>query len=257
MSALGGKMGSRTSWLSVPVIGGLSRRTRATRRMPRAHPTRAGVNLQVSRTIPARGCRWFRVLAILLAWTLLLGPAPAQAGWLRRALGMEVAADLAGTVARAGATRVLTASELAEQRFLARSYIRDVEKRTGRLLPPSQKARIFEAANQRNFRLLDDAGKAANKAQFEARKKAMIASWERETGATWPRYHADVPSPGGGPVPYRRAGSKLDLHHVIPKENGGPNTWWNSHPAASPSEHQAGIHGGNSALRRLQSLFGR
>ena len=44
----------------------------------------------------------------------------------------------------------------------------------------------------------------------------------------------------------RKAGQRYDAHHLIESSFGGSNAWWNLHPAAFPSEHQAGIHAANS-----------
>lgn len=40
----------------------------------------------------------------------------------------------------------------------------------------------------------------------------------------------------------RKNGYNYDAHHIIELSYGGPNIWWNMHPAAFPNEHQGGIH---------------
>ena len=36
--------------------------------------------------------------------------------------------------------------------------------------------------------------------------------------------------------------SLYDAHHIIESSYGGPNQWWNMHPARFPDQHQQGIH---------------
>ena len=63
---------------------------------------------------------------------------------------------------------------------------------------------------------------------------------EKQTGQSWPRYTEDLYSKNGTLV--RRAGQPYDAHHIIESRYGGPNQWWNMHPARFPDQHQQGIH---------------
>lgn len=58
--------------------------------------------------------------------------------------------------------------------------------------------------------------------------------------------HGVLPLQGIRPDLYGQAGQRYDAHHLIESSFGGSNAWWNLHPAAFPSEHQAGIHATNS-----------
>ena len=79
----------------------------------------------------------------------------------------------------------------------------------------------------------------------------MRDAWSQKTGQEWPKYKEDVYSKNGKPYLYE--GDNYDLHHIIERKYGGPNTWWNSHPASNPIEHQAGIHGSASIAKELFS----
>ncbi|MCC8399168.1 MAG: HNH endonuclease [Rickettsia endosymbiont of Platyusa sonomae] len=46
------------------------------------------------------------------------------------------------------------------------------------------------------------------------------------------------------PDPYR-IGYQYDAHHIIQIDHGGPNTWWNIHPAHGIIEHKL-IHAKDS-----------
>lgn len=71
-------------------------------------------------------------------------------------------------------------------------------------------------------------------------KDRLIDEWEKNTGDKWPVYTEDVLNDAGEVI--RKAGQRFDAHHLIESSFGGPNAWWNLHPAAFPSEHQGGIH---------------
>lgn len=64
----------------------------------------------------------------------------------------------------------------------------------------------------------------------------MIKEWEENTGQKWP---------------IDEKGNRYQLHHIIEQQYGGPNEWWNSHPAKFPDEHQGGIHAKGSPSREL------
>ena len=43
------------------------------------------------------------------------------------------------------------------------------------------------------------------------------------------------------------------LSYLIESSHGGPNQWWNIHPARFPDQHQGGIHSSGSPARDLFS----
>lgn len=68
------------------------------------------------------------------------------------------------------------------------------------------------------------------------RRAKMIKEWEENTHQKWP---------------VDENGQRYQLHHIIEQQYGGPNEWWNSHPAKYPDQHQGGIHGKDSPSRKL------
>ena len=119
-------------------------------------------------------------------------------------------------------------------------YIDDIKLQTG--LPvnaPQQKLLDAHLAKVDHTRLTTAESKA-HRAQFNKVKSDLIDQWEAKTGQTWPRYAEDLYSKNGTLV--RRAGQPYDAHHIIESSYGGPNEWWNMHPARFPDQHQQGIH---------------
>lgn len=72
--------------------------------------------------------------------------------------------------------------------------------------------------------------------------------WEKN-GQEWPTYTEPVLSKNG--KVYLDIGDNYDLHHIIERKYGGPNTWWNSHPASNPTQHQGGIHGSGGIANEI------
>ena len=48
----------------------------------------------------------------------------------------------------------------------------------------------------------------------------------------------------------RNKNDKFDAHHIIQLDHGGPNTWWNIHPADGVVEHKL-IHGTGSKANEI------
>lgn len=189
-----------------------------------------------------------KTILLLLAITLLI--CPLTSAFARRHYIMDaVALSLLHHEEKVYIARRLEGKEMKKALYLSRKYIHDAEMKTNRNIELEQKQHLIEALRQKHFGKLQKTAKSANDKEFKNGKRRMIAEWEKHTGQTWPKYTAEnAPRPA-------KIGQRYDLHHIIPKENGGPNVWWNSHPAASPSEHQAGIHASGSALRQLQDLI--
>lgn len=114
----------------------------------------------------------------------------------------------------------------------ARAILRDVEGRTGMTIPSNQRSLLADQVRAVDHRIpVSDAQYKALQAQYRSSRPSMIADWEANTGQVWP------------------AGAQA--HHIIPTRYGGPNQWWNIHPAQG-SVHQGGIHGVGSPT---QSVF--
>ena len=152
----------------------------------------------------------------------------------RQALKRADELPAAGT-AQAGAA----ASRVGAQPAWGR-YIDDIQAQTGLAVGPRQQKLIDGHLAKTEHTRLSAADSKAHRAQFNKVKNDLIAQWEKQTGQTWPRYTEDLYSKNGTLV--RRAGQPYDAHHIIESSYGGPNTWWNMHPARFPDQHQQGIH---------------
>lgn len=174
-----------------------------------------------------------------------------DAGVFRKIIEADVAVHIAKTVAR---HRVFTVmddireAEALNRKRLAikrgQSAIKEVEQITNRKISKEQKGYLIESMKQHEFGKMNKGAIDDTKKEFESNRKKMIREWEQHYGEKWPTY-----------VNKNGATKNYDLHHIIPKAEGGPNTWWNSHPALNPSEHQGGIHASGSVLSELQKLF--
>lgn len=123
-------------------------------------------------------------------------------------------------------------------------YLKQVEKFTNRDIKPVQREKLQKALKEQDFlKQTPEKTKLHNKLFDNARDK-LIDEWEKNTGDKWPVYVQDVLNKSGEVI--RQAGQRFDAHHIIESSFGGPNAWWNLHPAAFPDEHQLGIHGINS-----------
>ena len=119
-------------------------------------------------------------------------------------------------------------------------YLNDIKAQTGLAVSPKQHKLIDEALAKNDYTRLSTAESKAHRAQFNKVKNELITQWEKQTGQSWPRYTEDLYSKNGTLV--RRAGQPYDAHHIIESSYGGPNQWWNMHPARFPDQHQQGIH---------------
>lgn len=128
-------------------------------------------------------------------------------------------------------------------------YLDDIEKITKREIPTNQKELLEKALTENEYVKLspEDVEDAAY--DFAKKKSDLILEWEKKTGQTWPRYTEDVYNEAGNLI--RRKGQLFDAHHIIEKSVGGPNEWWNLHPARFPSEHQQGIHAAESLASKI------
>ena len=149
---------------------------------------------------------------------------------------LKAADDVPATgAARAGAA----ASRVGAQPAWGK-YLNDIKAQTGLAVSPKQQKLIDEALAKTDYTRLSTAESKAHRAQFNKVKNELITQWEKQTGQSWPRYTEDLYSKNGTLV--RRAGQPYDAHHIIESSYGGPNQWWNMHPARFPDQHQQGIH---------------
>ena len=149
---------------------------------------------------------------------------------------LKAADDVPATgAARAGAA----ASRVGAQPAWGK-YLNDIKAQTGLAVSPKQQKLIDQALAKTDYTRLSVAESKAHRAQFNKVKNELITQWEKQTGQSWPRYTEDLYSKNGTLV--RRAGQPYDAHHIIESRYGGPNQWWNMHPARFPDQHQQGIH---------------
>lgn len=123
-------------------------------------------------------------------------------------------------------------------------YLEEVEKITNREIKPNQMEKLQIALKEQDFAKLDTEKSKLHRKLFDNARDKLIDEWEKNTGDKWPVYAEDVLNDVGEVI--RKAGHRYDAHHLIESSFGGANAWWNLHPAAFPSEHQAGIHATNS-----------
>lgn len=128
-------------------------------------------------------------------------------------------------------------------------YLDEIEKITGREIMPKQKELLENALRENDYlKLNKDATKVARN-EFNTNKVSLIEQWQQMTGKEWPRYVEDVLDEAGNVI--RRAGDRFDAHHIIELSTGGPNEWWNLHPAGFPDQHQGGIHAAGSIANAI------
>ncbi|WP_162785152.1 T7SS effector LXG polymorphic toxin [Bacillus sp. P14.5] len=133
---------------------------------------------------------------------------------------------------------------------LAKTYLRDIEAKTGRNINKEQIHLIKEALRNKKYEKLTPIETAKHRSKFTSSlKDKLIAEWEEKTKQKWPRYTEEVLDKNGEVA--RSIGQPFDAHHIIENNFGGPHEWWNVHPAKYPDEHQAGIHGKGAPSGKL------
>ncbi|MBI6954545.1 hemagglutinin repeat-containing protein [Pseudomonas sp. CCOS 191] len=132
----------------------------------------------------------------------------------------------------------------------ARRYLNELEAHTGLKVTAEQRDNLANALREKNYTKLTPKETQKHRREFNKIKDELIGQWETKTGQTWPRYTENVMSKDGTKV-VRKAGQPYDAHHIIESGFGGPNEWWNMHPARFPDQHQGGIHGKDSVGREI------
>lgn len=165
----------------------------------------------------------------------------------------EVAEDgtkkLAKEVTEEGTKKVTKEVGEKMSKELVPEYLHEVESITKREIKPAQMEKLQKALKEQDFVKLDPDKVKLHKKLFDNAKDKLIDEWEKNTGDIWPVYAKDILNDAGEVI--RTAGQRFDAHHLIESSFGGPNAWWNLHPAAFPSEHQAGIHAINSLANKI------
>ncbi len=89
--------------------------------------------------------------------------------------------------------------------------------------------------------------------QFRIHGVARDASESREEYCRRKMRHFEDQAFGKRVLLLRHEGNYYDAHHIIELSTGGPNEWWNLHPAKFLYEHQNGIH---AAGKLAKEIFG-
>jgi len=131
----------------------------------------------------------------------------------------------------------------------SRAYVWDIKSQTGVPLTTVQRRLLAEDLRLNEYSKLSKAEAMANRSEFDRIKTSLISEWEANTGQKWPTYSEPVMSKSGNLV--RNVGRPYDAHHVIESGYGGPNKWWNIHPARFPDQHQAGLHRSGGPLNEI------
>jgi|EndMetStandDraft_7_1072992.scaffolds.fasta_scaffold880648_2 predicted ribonuclease toxin of YeeF-YezG toxin-antitoxin module len=108
---------------------------------------------------------------------------------------------------------------------------------------------MVEAVQTNQYGPISKEAAAKSRSEFGRIRGGLVAEWERNTGQVWLIYSQPVISKSGEVS--RRVGQHYEAHHVIELGYGGPNEWWNTHPARYPDQHQAAIHRSGSLGRDL------
>ncbi|USO01592.1 MAG: hypothetical protein H6849_00885 [Alphaproteobacteria bacterium] len=123
-------------------------------------------------------------------------------------------------------------------------YIRDMEVRSGFRFMQPQKTALANALRTGTFKKLDPVAKQMHTNQFtRSTRNRLISEWESNTGQVWPRQMRLIKG--------EMKNVKVDAHHIIPQQVGGPHQWWNMKPLEFGRHHQGGVHGARAPLRRL------
>ncbi|TBR37386.1 hypothetical protein CBF23_014865 [Marinomonas agarivorans] len=162
--------------------------------------------------------------------------------------GDDVIGGVTGAKSGLNVNQGLLHTDLAKQ---AKAYLDDVQKQTGIQVSQNQRSILADNVRKNQYSKLSKEDAALHRKDFNKNKNSLISEWESKTGEKWPRYKEDVISKSG--VVTRKIGQPYDAHHLIESSHGGPNQWWNIHPARFPDQHQGGIHRSESPARKLFS----
>ncbi|MBA4152283.1 MAG: hypothetical protein C0509_06955 [Acinetobacter sp.] len=111
----------------------------------------------------------------------------------------------------------------------ARAVVRDVEAHSGVRMSSNQRALLAdELRHVDHTYIASRSDYQALQRQYSSQYNNLKREWEFNTGQIWPK---------------TASGVDFQSHHVIPKQYGGPNQWWNLHPVPGGSAHQGGVHG--------------
>ena len=126
--------------------------------------------------------------------------------------------------------------------LITKRYIKEIEKITDKAVTPEQVSILKNTLQAKEFVKLDKSEQEQHRKIFKKVLPNLRQEWEINTGQTWPVYESH-----SNP---KRIGKPFDAHHIIQSNHGGPNEWWNIHPAHGLEEHPK-IHGTGSEARNI------
>jgi hypothetical protein len=129
--------------------------------------------------------------------------------------------------------------------MLMKHYKYHMEKITELKLHPAQTEKLKEVLRTTKFEKLGKEEYKLHVKEFNDTRAQMIREWETHTGKKWPTYKTEIIVNGVK----KTVDKKYDAHHIIQKNHGGPNEWWNIHPTL-PKEHSQ-IHGSGAPAREI------
>ncbi len=133
--------------------------------------------------------------------------------------------------------------------YLVKEYVKEIGEITKLPVPDKQVSLLKEALQTKEFVKLSDLGQKAHRKEFNKIRNKLIAEWEQNTGQKWPVFQNDIYNHNQTKI-LRNKNDKFDAHHIIQLDHGGPNTWWNIHPADGVVEHKL-IHGTGSKANEI------
>ena len=105
-----------------------------------------------------------------------------------------------------------------------------------------------EELRKQKFKKLSSQAKDKHRSEFDGKKDQLRKEWAAKTGQEWPVYKKNYYNEEGKII--KKQGKPYDGHHIIPVSHGGPNEWWNIHPAHFRDEHPK-IHGKGSIFKEI------
>lgn len=126
-------------------------------------------------------------------------------------------------------------------------YISEIERLTETKIPEMQKQKILEFVTENPLQHLTKEERNQAKKQYNLKRGHMIKDWELNTGKKWPYSGSRLKNERGRLLSNKPV--RHQLHHIILISYGGPNKWWNSHPAHNDAHVK--IHGKESVSKRI------
>lgn len=126
-------------------------------------------------------------------------------------------------------------------------YISEIERLTETKIPEMQKQKILEFVKENPLQHLTKEERNQAKKQYNVKRGRMIKDWEMNTGKKWPYSGGSLKNERGRLLSNKPV--RHQLHHIILISYGGPNQWWNSHPAENDAHVK--IHAKESVSKKI------